>query len=189
MSVGVLTHACDCKQAGCQQACLHMHVSVSMSCSYSRFLTPSLAYRLSPQGFGTKLKYTTAWRARAWLLAAMAREGVKQLTGTRQVTWTDFAESFPDSGGWFARLVARGQHYKSLYDYLRDLSYQGRPEFFSAHACLLLGKSMRVNPKWMLEHGKDLQDFRASYRRIHHIDMVPGRVVNAIRCGHDASLA
>ena len=164
-------------------------MSVSMSCSYSRFLTPSLAYRLSPQASGTKLKYTTAWRARAWLLAAMAREGVNQLTGTQQVTCTDFAESFPDSGGWFARLAARGKRYKSLYDYLQDLGYQGRPEFFSAHACLFLGKSMRVNPKWVLEHGKDLQDFRASYRRIHHIDMVPGRVVNAIRCGHDASLA
>ena len=156
---------------------------------YSIFPMPALAFRLSPQGPGKKLKYTTTWLARAWLLAAMYREGVKQLTGTRQVTWEDFAEAFPDSGSWFARLAPRGKDYKSLYDYLQDLSYRGRPEFFSAYACLLLGKSMRVNPEWIQEHSKELQAFNASYRRIHHIDMVPGRVVKAVRCGHDASLA
>ena len=160
--------------------------------AYGRFLTPALASRLSSQSPGKKLnkfKYITAWLARAWLVAAMAREGVKQLTGTQQVTWQDFAESFPDPGGWFARLVPRGKRYKSLHDYLQDLGYQGRPELFSGYTCLFLGKSMRVNPKWMLEHSKELQDFSVSYRMIHHMDMVPGRVVNAIRCGHDASLA
>ena len=128
-----------------------------------------------------------AWFARAWLLATMAREGVSRLSGTRALTWQQFSESFPDAKGWFFRLVAFRCQYKSLHSYLKDFNFTARPEFFSAFACLLLGKGMQVNPAWLQDNRVQLMAFSKAYRTKHKVDCAPARVVRAVRDGYSPS--
>ena len=66
-----------------------------------------------------KTSYLTAYTARALLLAAMHREGVEKLGGLDKITVREF-----------------------------QVAYTGRPEMWSMFSCLLLTKSMWINPDW-----------------------------------------
>ena len=73
-----------------------------------------------------------------------------------------------------------------MHDFFRDLEYTGKPEFFSAVTCLLLGKGMKVNPEWLHDRQRDLQRFSKQYYLQHGLCMVPARVVRAICRGLDS---
>lgn len=130
-----------------------------------------------------KPKYLEAWFARAWLLASMASQGVTSLSHTGALGWQDFANAFPDSKAWFPKLAAHGSKSSSLRSYFQDVGYSGRPEFFSAMTCLLLGKGMKVNPTWLQVNRHKIQSFRKQYHSHHSLHMVPARVVRALLLG------
>ena len=147
----------------------------------------SLSLKRSFTSIAEKPKYLEAWFARAWLLSAMAQEGVSGLSGADAIGWEEFATAFPDSRAWFPRLAARRSEHWTLKEYFDNLGYTGKPEFFSAMACLLLGKGMHVNPDWLLHRQQDLEDFSQEYSNHHGLDMVPARVVRAVHKGLKAS--
>lgn len=132
-----------------------------------------------------KTKYLEAWFARAWLLAAMVKQGISRLSGTTAITLKEFSEAFPDSKAWFSRLAAHKTQYESLQDYFNDVGFTGKPEFFSAMACLLLGKGMHINPQWLEDHTHELQTFSKKYRSHHKLHVVPARAVRAVIKGDD----
>ena len=130
-----------------------------------------------------KPKYLEAWFARAWLLARMADQGVRSLSGTKALGWQEFADAFPASKSWFPTVAAHRSKRWSLHEYFKDVGYSGKPEFFSAMTCLLLGKGMKVNPSWLQANQHKIQSFRKQYQSHHGLQMVPARVVRGIRLG------
>ena len=89
------------------------------------------------------------------LLAAMHAQGVKKLSGADAITPSEFSSAFPDQGSWMDRLQRRGCG-PTLADFFQDVQYDGRPELFAMHTCLLLCRSMRLNPEWIRAHRREL---------------------------------
>ena len=118
-------------------------------------------------------------------MAAMAKHGVSRLSGARAITVQEFSGAFPDSKSWFSRLAAAKNQNKSLQDYFEDIGFTGQPELFSAMACLLLGKGMKMNPQWLEDRKHELQTFSQQYRFLHKLDIVPARAVRAVHKGID----
>ena len=103
-----------------------------------------------------RANYKTQWLARALLLCAMSRAGVKALGRTGSITVASFSQAFPDSKAWFEKLAIKGNK-SSLSDFFASLKYDGRPEFFSMFACLLGNATLWVKPSWLRKHSKSLQ--------------------------------
>ena len=98
---------------------------------------------------------------RGLLLAGMARAGIQKLRGIDELSVLEFAAAFPDQGCWFTKLGEYSNNESrtvNLGDFLRSLDYDGRPEFFSMFACVLLCKCMRVSPAWLALHARELTD-------------------------------
>ena len=125
-----------------------------------------------------KEPYLRLWVARAWVLSAMASEGVLQLTGVRGVTVRDFGAAFPDSKGWFERLCSSWD--MPLSSFFQFLGYTGRPEFFSMFACLLLTRTLQVNPAWALHVQGKLQHSMDECARVHGVPKVPALCVEGV---------
>ena len=105
--------------------------------------------------------YMRNWTLRGFLLAQMAAQGVPELRDCSKIGVLEFAQAFPDQTAWFPRLNARTttkrQSTKTLGDFFQDLGYDGRPEFFSLFACILMCPEVRsVNEKWLSHHREQL---------------------------------
>ena len=48
-------------------------------------------------GGATREPYLRLWIARAWILSAMASQGVQELKGVQGVTMHEFSAAFPDN--------------------------------------------------------------------------------------------
>ena len=108
-----------------------------------------------------KTSYMRNFVIRGLLLAGMARAGIQKLRGIDDLSVLEFKAAFPDQGGWFTKLGEYGNNESrtvNLGDFLRSLDYDGRPEFFSMFACVLLCKCMRVSPAWLALHAHELTD-------------------------------
>ena len=126
------------------------------------------------RGAGTGEPYMKLWIARAWLLSAMAAEGVERLVGVRAMTVQDFSMAFPDSKGWFSWL---GSPDMALDNFFALLGYTGRPEFFSMFTCLLLTAELRVNPAWTRHFAGDLKRCMGDYASAHGLPKLPSLCV------------
>ena len=100
--------------------------------------------------------YMRHWLIRGVLLAAMARDGVEQLTSPQDVSLPDFMKSNPDSSSWVKTLQVKG-HGGSAKAFFDTIGYQGAPELCTMHLCLLLTRAMRKNPQWFRTHRLALQ--------------------------------
>ena len=130
-----------------------------------------------PSGVG-KTSYLTAYTARALLLAAMHREGVEKLGGLDKITVREFQVAFPDQRQWFTELATRP--IVSVKEFLGDVGYTGRPEMWSMYSCLLLTRSMWINPDWYTFHAASLKQAMDSQRK-HDIMRVPALCVRDVR--------
>ena len=106
--------------------------------------------------------YMRRWLIRGVMLAAMARAGVWRLVGAKHIRVQEFCRAFPDQGGWFRKLcnnrTCRDPLSETLQDFFDSLNYDGRPELFSMHACLLMSPEMRkVNPEWLKHYSDELR--------------------------------
>ena len=110
-----------------------------------------------------KTSYLPAYTARALLLAAMHREGVGKLGGLDKITVREFQGAFPDQSQWFAELATSPT--VSVKEFLGDFGYVGRPEMWSMFNCLLLTKSMWINPDWYTYHAASLKKAMHSQRK------------------------
>ena len=88
---------------------------------------------------------------RGVMLAAMARAKVPRLTGAGDIDTMAFASVFPDQRGWLRTLSREGVR-ETLSEFMAGLGYDGRPELLTCFLCLLLNKTSRVNPAWLLVH-------------------------------------
>lgn len=119
---------------------------------YRRLDAAFQKHRLFP-----KKSYMRNFVIRGLLLADMARAGIKKLRGIDQIRVQELSQAFPDQSSWFAKLGEYADMSRvNLGDFFRGLGFDGRPEFFSMFACLLLCKSMRVRPEWMAAHAREL---------------------------------
>ena len=116
----------------------------------------SLDAKFQEHGVFAPRSYMRNWLVRGILLAAMARDGVEQLTSPQDVTLPDFTKSNPDSSSWMKKLQVKG-HGGSLKAFFETIGYQGAPELCSMHLCLLLTKAMRKEPKWFRTHCRALR--------------------------------
>ena len=112
--------------------------------------------------YKARANYKTQWLARALLLCAMSRAGVKALGCTYVVTVSSFARAFPDSKAWFGALIAKGNS-ATLRSFFANLKYDGRPEFFSMFACLLGNQALWVQPTWLKKHRRSLKSAMHEY--------------------------
>ena len=126
-------------------------------------------------GVARKPPYFLNWMVRGMLLSAMHREGVARLSGSRDVTVSEFAVAFPDSCKWLEVLPHTGM--QSLASLLSQLGYDGRPEFLSMFTCLLLTRACQLNPKWYETNHIPLCQFRRTYRNRRGVHVVPARGV------------
>ena len=76
--------------------------------------------------------YMRHWLIRGVLLAAMARDGVEQLTSPQDVSLPDFMKSNPDSSSWVKKLQVKG-HGGSAKAFFDTIGYQGAPELCTMH--------------------------------------------------------
>ena len=88
---------------------------------------------------------------RGAMLAAMARAKVPRLRGAGDIDTMVFASAFPDQRGWLHTLSREGVR-DTLPEFMAGLGYDGRPEMLTMFLCLLLTKTLRVNPAWLLVH-------------------------------------
>ena len=124
-----------------------------------------------------KATYLCAYTARALLLVAMRRAGLKRLTGADRISVENFARAFPDEKSWFTLLS--GSHTDTLHKFFEDLNYSGRPEFWSMFACLLLTRAMWRNPDWYVNHKHELK--AALRSQLHHgLQRVPALCVSDV---------
>ena len=100
--------------------------------------------------------YMRNWLVRGVLLAALARDGVKQLKSPEHVSLREFMGCNPDSKAWIARLRVKG-HTGSAKAFFQSIGYDGDPALCSMHLCLLLAKTMRKSPAWFLLHCRSLR--------------------------------
>ena len=126
--------------------------------------------------------YKTQWLARALLLCAMSRAGVKALGRTGSVTVASFAQAFPDSKAWFRKLAIKGKT-STLRAFFTSLKYDGRPEFFSMFACLLGNATLWVKPSWLRRHSKLLQAAMKAFASRNGFMGVPALCVKDVLSG------
>ena len=124
--------------------------------------------------------YKKQWLARALLLCAMHRAGVRALRGAGDVRVASFAQAFPDSKAWFSRLKAKGQN-STLRAFFKSLNYVGRPEFFSMFACLLGNRDLHMPPAWFRKHRRALRAEMALTMSKNGFMGVPGLCVRSVR--------
>ena len=89
----------------------------------------------------------------------------------------DFAAAFPDEKRWFTRLTSEPT--ETLKDFLGSLGYTGRPELWSMFSCLLLTRSMWLNPDWYTHHATSLRNAMKSQSE-HEIMRVPALCVQDV---------
>ena len=128
--------------------------------------------------------YLLNWMVRGILLAAMHRNGVTRLSGSRGVTVTEFAVAFPDACSWF-QILPTSDSSSCLQMFLQSLEYDGRPELFSFWACLLLTAACRQGPTWYAQHAGAIARMRKAYHHKHGVHIVPARCVQRIVRGLD----
>ena len=129
-----------------------------------------------------RANYTTQFLARALLLGAMSRAGVRALGRTGDVTVASFAQAFPDSKAWFRKLAIKGNT-STLRAFFTSLKYDGRPEFFSMFACLLGNATLWVKPSWLRKHSKLLQAAMKAYASQNGFMGVPALCVKDVLSG------
>jgi len=93
---------------------------------------------------------------RGLLLASMARDGVRGLTGADSISTTAFCKTCPDSKWWIAKLVQKGSSRK-LRDFCDSIGYTGEVELLTGFTCLLFAKVVRKHPGWLQKHGRSLR--------------------------------
>ena len=114
---------------------------------------------------------------RGLLLAAMAAAGVPKLTGAAKIDVQSFAASFPDQRCWICRLS--GGRPGTLAEFAEGLGYDGRPELLTMFLCLLLTRSMQVNPAWLLARRARLSKAMLAQRDSRGLFKLPALCVQA----------
>ena len=127
-----------------------------------------------------RANYLKQWLARALLLCAMSRAGVRALRGTDAITVASFSKAFPDSKAWFDKLSCKGES-PTLHAFFASLKYDGRPEFFSMFACLLGNHKLWVQPKWLRKNSKALQDAMQAFLVQNGFMGVPALCVQSVQ--------
>ena len=135
---------------------------------------------LSFIGRRRRANYLKQWLARALLLCAMSRAGVRALGRTDAITVASFSQAFPDSKAWFEKLMCKGES-PTLRAFFANLKYDGRPEFFSMHACLLGNYKLWVQPKWLRKNSKALQDAMLAFAAQNGFMGVPALCVKSVQ--------
>ena len=108
----------------------------------------------------------------------MHREGVEKLGGLDETTVLEFKVAFPDERQWFTDLATSLT--MSVKEFLDDVGYTGRPEMWSMFSCLLLTRSMWINPDWYTYHAASLKKAMDSQCK-HDIMRVPALCVRDVR--------
>ena len=123
--------------------------------------------------------YLLNWMVRGILLAAMHRDGVTRLSGSRGVQVGEFAAACPDACSWF-HILPTSECSDCLQKLFRSLGYDGRPEFLSFWACLLLTAACRQSPAWYARNACAIAHLSTRYAQKHGMDIVPARCVQRI---------
>ena len=100
---------------------------------------------------------------------------------------SEFAVAFPDACEWLNVLPLEA-HRSSLKDFFDDIMYDGRPEFVTCWACLLLTNACRKRPTWFDDHASAIKALRTCYRKTHRIDIVPARCITKVASGSVRSI-
>ena len=124
--------------------------------------------------------YWLNWIIRGILLLSMHRAGVARLSGCRGVSVADFSAAFPDACQWWQILPKWNEVDSDLESFFKNLDYDGRPEFFTFWACLLLTRLSRKSPEWFRRSASKIRQHRMRYHRMYGIDIVPVRCVQQI---------
>ena len=118
---------------------------------------------------------------RGLMLAAMAAAGIPKLTGAAKINAHTFASSFPDQRCWI-RTLSDDATCATLAQFAAGLGYDGRPELLTMFLCLLLARSMRVNPAWLLARRSRLSKAMVSQHDRHGLFRLPALCVQDEQC-------
>ena len=111
-----------------------------------------------------------------------SRKGMSMLTKSHAIIVADFAKAFPDSKQWFLAIATsrRGRMNIPLDKFFEMVNYDGAPELFAMHACILGNKALWLNPEWFNTNRKRLQDEMEQHRLTHGFQCVPAIAVKNV---------
>lgn len=124
-----------------------------------------LFHRRGPAAQGS---YTNLWLARCVLIASSRSSRISRLVIDEEVAAAQFAQSFPDAGGWVRRLWRSGRY--SVRSGLQYCGFGGPPELFSMIACFCADPAVQRIPAAVLAEPSvqaQLSKLRAAYHRQH----------------------